>query len=143
MKKYGVNDYFLEAPAIGAVMGGLMAGGGTLAGMMSISGLMGAALGAVGTTMLTKSMAPDSGGGGYGGGGAQAPAMPGAPSMPQLPQAPAMNSPTDGSAPSTPEDIAKGEANNRKRRGRLSTILTGPQDRGDQSGGEEIELLGG
>jgi hypothetical protein len=142
MKKYGVNDYFLEAPAIGAVMGGLMAGGGTLAGMMSISGLMGAALGAVGTTMLTKSMAPDSGGsfGGGGGGGAQAPAMPGSTALPPIPD---MNAPGDPSAPSTPEDIAKGEANNRKRRGRLSTILTGPQDRGDQSGGEEIELLGG
>lgn len=49
-----------------------------------------------------------------------------------------------GAAPLTAAEIAQGMAETRKRRGRISTILTKPSDRGiPDSGDDTVERLGG
>lgn len=163
MKKYGVNDYMHEGPVAaigGALLGGLIGGGGTMAGLLSVGGMVGSLIGGIGGSMLGNMMSPKLD---LGSQPQQPPAsaIPATPSAPAIPAAPA----TPGSTPTGPPvdsttgapfnpgeagiatatDISKGELA-RKRRGRVSTILTTPQSRAgvaEGSGDGEIELLGG
>ena len=169
-----------EAPVLGAIVGGLIGGGGTLAGILTTGGLIGAGVGALAGSYLGKSLKP-----------AkvqsiqqtQAAATPTEQEIPQAPPAPAIPAvpatpvatpivggglgagegpggspiPVDTSgpmpepftpgeaAPPTTEEIVKGELQ-KKRKGRVSTILTRPQDRTnefDEEDEEEFERLGG
>jgi len=157
----------VEAPLIGAAWGAWAAGGATLAGMLTAKGLIGAAAGALGGVLLQKAMTPKTPKSSGLQQAIQAPQQPQATPMPALPNTPsttpvtpvgsnAPSSPTaqpsatpgnisqpnvDGTAPPTNDDIAKGEVEVKRRRGRLATILT-RNERQDEAG-EEVERLGG
>ena len=175
MKKYGVNDYMHEGPlaaVAGGVLGGLLGGGGTLAGFLTTGGLIGSALGAVGGTLLGNALTPK-----FDTGMIQQPQQPPASAVPPTPAAPAMPAapstpgagvvtgpagqpaiPVDTSGPGAPvpfnpgegaplttEGVAKGEMT-KKRRGRVATILTTPASRAgvaSESDEDAIEMLGG
>lgn len=141
-KKYGMN-HVQEGPlaaVAGGLIGGLIGGGGTLAGMLTMGGMIGMGLGAVGGTLLGNAMSPQMPS--FNMQQAQpsqqeVPRTPAAPASPVTPGAPGT---TGEASPSTTADVAKGTMP-KKRKGRVSTILTSPGDRDE--GGEEVELLGG
>lgn len=155
----------LEAPLLGAAMGGMMAAG---AGW-STAAVVGASIaGGVGMHLLSKSMAPAKMSGGGGGSPPAVPQTAPPTSMPATPATPAASpvtggglgaptnrqggdtpvdtsgpvpetfKPGEGSAP-TSQEIARGELE-RKRKGRVATILT---RRNQTVGEEENEKLGG
>ena len=167
MNQFHFTDHKVEAPLFGAVIGALIGGGGTLAGMLTVGGMVGAGIGAIGGSLLQKSMTPDLDMPSQAIVQATAPQTPQTPTAPAVPQTPGatptspvgsnapgtptanptptagtITTPQDGSSPATNEDIAKGEVDVRKRRGRLSTILTSREGR-EETGGEEVERLGG
>lgn len=115
----------------GSLLGGLIGGGGTLAGLATAGGLIGSAVGGlIGGSLFGQPDIPS-----YP--TAQAPAQPGATPLPG--QVPTDQSQQSGNtSPATTTDIAKGQMDSMKRRGRLSTILTR-----QTAGGEETERLGG
>jgi len=122
------------AAVAGSLIGGLIGGGGTMAGLASVGGIVGSMVGStiVGSLMKPKSQSYPSVG---------APATPAPAAMPgsQAPNPNAPNGVTPGdTAAATNADIAKGQMDSIKRRGRMSTILSGRQVAGD----EEIERLG-
>lgn len=118
------------ASVVGSVLGGLIGGGGTLAGIATTGGLIGSAIGSVvGMSLLgggNKQQNP---------GTVAAPPQPGSVAMPETPTA---QPGTGTSSPLTPEEIARGEAE-RQRRGRLSTILS---QNNNPLTGEPTETLG-
>lgn len=143
-----------EAPLIGAAIGGLIGGGGTLAGFATLGGMAGMALGAVGGSLLGKSMkAPkvetQSQQSQQQQAIAETPALPPATEMPAAPATPvATPIPQAVGEVSTPtaEELAAGQINTeKKRKGRLSTILSTPKSRleGGTYEGETMERLGG
>lgn len=178
MMKFQQRQDRMEAPVLGAVAGALIGGGGTLAGMLSVGGLIGAGIGAIGGSLLggmmeqprmpSLSVAPTQQ-------APQTPATPATPAAPAAPQTPAatptpavtppVNQPAqpvaeptptpedvavpggqqaEGPAPLTAEEIAQGQAATKRRRGRMSTILTKPSQRGiPEDGEQEVERLGG
>ena len=170
-----------EAPLFGAVIGGLIGGGGTLAGILTTGGLIGTALGAVGGTLLGDMLSPKMPSFDISAPKAPTqqqvqqatPPAPPAPAIPATPATPAATPVTGGglgaptgpggaptpvdtsgpaptpfipgeAAPPTPQDVAAGELT-RKRKGRVSTILTTSKSRmgQDTDDEEEIERLGG
>ena len=168
MKKYGVNDHMHEGPIAaigGALLGGLIGGGGTMAGLLTAGGLMGAAIGGIGGTLLGGMMTPKMDFGStvqpQAAPESAIPATPAATAIPESPATPGAavtETPVDTTgaagatpfnvgeaAPLTASDAAKGEIP-KKRKGRMSTILTTPSSRKGVGGdieGEEMELLGG
>lgn len=149
---FGPKMYVTEAPLAGALVGGLMAGGGTIAGMGTLAGIAGMALGAVGGTLLQKSMkAPKvaSAQSQEKAAMAETPALPPATEMPAAPATPvATPIPQAIGEVSTPtaEELAAGQINTeKKRKGRLSTILSTPKSRleGGTNETEGMERLGG
>jgi hypothetical protein len=139
---FEINKPVKEAPLLGAVIGGLVGGGGTLAGIMSVGGMVGAGLGMVAGNMLGDAMGP------------KMPDMsiaqntptdvPSTPPAAVAPAVPGTAVETPGftggeGSPQTTDDVSTGELN-RKRRGRVSTILT---NREATVGEEEVERLGG
>lgn len=141
MMKYLNHQERMEAPALGMIAGALIGGGGTLAGMLSVGGLMGGLIGAVGGSLLGGSM------GGMDAPRVQAPATPQTPATPSVPGMPGSTPGSSGggdTAPLTAEEIAQGQTTGKPRRGRVSTILTPPGSRGIPEGEtQEIERLGG
>ena len=166
-----------EAPLLGAVVGGLIGGGGTLAGILTTGGLIGSAIGAVGGSLLGKALSPKMPDFNQTISAPQEQAVPQTPPAPAVPATPATPSatpvtggglgagqgpggaptPVDTSgpapqpftpgeaAPPTTEEIAQGELK-KKRKGRVSTILTSPKNRAsefDIEEEEEVERLGG
>ena len=143
-KQYG-QDHMKEAPLLGALAGAFIGGGSTLAGMLSVGGLVGGAIGAVGGTLLQGAMTPKMPSLDLGP-TPQAPQTPAAAQIPGTPSTPAA-SPTESTVGeatgATPADIAAGEAPKR-RKGRVATILTTPRTRlATDEGEEEVERLGG
>ena len=155
---FEVNKPVKEAPLLGAVVGGMIGGGGTLAGMLSVGGMIGMGLGAVGGSMLGDMLSPKMPKMDLGSAQQQAqqevPATPPAAVMPEAPATPVSTpvappvdttgpiaepfNPGEGS-PQTTAEVSQGEVN-RKRKGRMSTILT---SREATVGEEEVERLGG
>lgn len=153
---FGPKMHVMEAPLIGMAIGGLIGGGGTLAGFATVAGMAGMALGALGGTLLGKGLSQKSPQPQQQQqqAAAETPALPPAPTIPAIPQTPVStpdvkaSSITPGeAAPMTPEEIAAGQMTNAKpRRGRLSTILTTPQSllgAGNSLGDTGFEKLGG
>lgn len=141
----------MEAPLIGAAIGGLIGGGGTLAGFATLGGMAGMALGAVGGSLIGKGMKTpkvESARDQTQNAAAETPQLPPATEMPPAPNTPtATPNPTTGEA-STPtaDELATGQINiDKKRKGRLSTILTTPKSRLEDETleGEGMERLGG
>lgn len=167
---FGPKMHVHEAPlalmgmAVGGLTGaGIIGGAGILGGGL-IGGLAGAALGGVGATLLGQLMkgpkmpkVQDQ----SSNAAAQTPALPPATAMPATPMTPAstpgLGTAPDGSqdvnsslrpqdaaeaSPATNDEIARGQLE-KKRRGRLSTILTSPQSRLEDGQDEGFERLGG
>jgi predicted lipid-binding transport protein (Tim44 family) len=138
----------------GAMGAGWIGGAGILGGGL-IGGLAGAALGAVGGTLLGKLMEPpkmpqassqnDQQQQAY----AETPALPPATTMPAMPASPVATPIPEGitdSSPPTAEEVAAGQLQTeKKRKGRLSTILTTPKSRLEDvtTDGTVMEKLGG
>lgn len=147
---FGPKMHVMEAPLLGAAIGGLIGGGGTLAGFATLGGMAGMALGAVGGSLLGKSMkTPKMPQDQSAAAAAETPALPPATEMPAAPATPtATPTPQAVGEVSTPtaEELAAGQINTeKKRKGRLSTILTTPKSRLIDSGTETegMERLGG
>ena len=146
---FGPKMHVMEAPLAGAAIGGLIGGGGTVAGLATIGGLSGMAIGALLTKPLMNMMTPkmpktQSASNQQAAAEKETPALPAATGMPAIPSTPTATpeiTAGDASAPTT-EELARGELE-RKRRGRLSTILTSPKSRLDQGVDEGFERLGG
>jgi len=152
---FEINKPVKEAPLLGAVVGGMIGGGGTLAGMMSVAGMVGMGLGAVGGSLLGNMMSPKMPDMNISQASPQnVPSTPPAavaPAVPDTPTATPTPAPVDTSGP-TPAPFNPGEASTptaseiatgelaRKRKGRVSTILT---SREATVGEEETEKLGG
>lgn len=146
---FGIKTHVYEAPlAIGAVAGGLLASSGAIAGLSVLGGItMGAMAGGfLGGSFSPKTPKVQSAQDQQSAAAAQTPALPPASQMPATPMTPtATPDPNSSEIPagdaSTPtaDEIARGELD-RKRRGRLSTILTTPQSRldADSSGNEKL-----
>lgn len=130
---YARDKRMAEGPVAaigGALLGGLIGGGGTLAGILTTGGLIGASLGLMGGSLL---------GGGL---GQQMPSYsatpaPKAPATPGAPGLPGAGAGDGGISTPTAEEVARGEME-RKRRGRVATILS-EQRKAD----DDTELLGG
>lgn len=145
--RFGIKEDVAEAPlAIGALIGA-GAGAAGIGGMTLLSGAMlGASAGALlGGMFNQKTPKIQSASNQQSAANAQTPALPPATTMPETPLSPvATPAPDagDGSPPTT-DEIAKGELE-RKRKGRLSTILTTPRSRLD-AGETDVgfEKLGG
>ena len=159
-----------EAPLFGAAIGGLIGGGGTLAGLATVGGLSGMALGAIGSTLLMKKLMPktpkvQSAKNQEAAAKAETPALPPATPMPAAPMTPTASPEIPGilkpdeaiapdipvaerpqepaeASPPTTEEIARGQLE-KKRKGRLSTILTSPKSRLEEGEAEGFERLGG
>ena len=172
LKLNGVNSHVQEAPLalMGGLVGGLVGGGGTLAGFATLAGLSGTVLGAVGGTLLAKAFMPKAPKSGSVQNQQQAaaketPALPPATPMPAAPmtpvaapEAPGILKPDEAIAPDIPqaerpqepaeasppttEEVARGQLE-KKRKGRLSTILTSPQSRLEDGEDQAFERLGG
>ena len=149
---FGPKMHVTEAPLIGAAIGGLIGGGGTLAGFATLGGMAGMALGAVGGSLLGKSMKTPkiaSEQSQEKAAMAETPALPPATEMPAAPATPvATPIPQAIGEVSTPtaEELAAGQINTeKKRKGRLSTILSTPKSRleGGTTETEGMERLGG
>lgn len=155
---FGPKMHVCEAPLIGMAIGGLIGGGGTLAGFATVAGMAGMALGALGGTLLGKGLSgpkvqqPQNQ---QQAAAAATPALPPAPTIPAIPSSPVdtpnpvaspINTTPGEQAPLTPQEIAAGQMTNDKpRRGRVSTILTNPQSLlgTDSVGDAGNEKLGG
>lgn len=150
---FGPKMHVMEAPLLGAAIGGMIGGGGaTLASWGTMSAMTGMALGAVGGTLLGKAMkapkvqaAQDQ----TQAAAAETPALPPATEMPAVPATPTATPVTQAvgevSTP-TAEELAAGQINvEKKRKGRLSTILTTPKSRliDGETETEGMERLGG
>lgn len=148
---FGPKMHVTEAPLIGMAIGGLVGGGGTLAGFATMGGMIGMGLGAIGGTLLGKSMkAPKmpSQQNQEQAAAKETPKLPPATPMPAAPMTPvATPIPAVGdTSPPTAEEIASGQIQvEKKRKGRLSTILSTPKSRLEGVSGEEgvMERLGG
>jgi predicted lipid-binding transport protein (Tim44 family) len=144
---FGPKMHVMEAPLAGAAIGGLIGGGGTIAGLATIGGLSGMAIGALLTKPLLSAFSPKMPKAAQSQqqqAAAETPELPPATKMPAMPNTPIATpeiTAGDASAPTT-EELARGELE-RKRRGRLSTILTSPRSRLDQGVDEGFERLGG
>lgn len=165
LKLNGVNSHVHEAPlAIGALVGGL-AGSAGVAGLTLMSGAMlgAAAGGLLGGMFKQKSPKVQSQSNQQQQAAAQTPALPPATPMPAAPmtpvaapQAPGILKPDEAIAPDIPqaerpqepaeaspptnEEVARGQLE-KKRKGRLSTILTSPRSRladGEEEGNEKL-----
>jgi hypothetical protein len=152
---FEVNKPFKEGPLLGAVVGGMMGYGGIIgtgAGLLgggALGAIAGAALGGVsgklmgdmmkGPEMPNQNIADQT--------PTNVPSTPAAPVAPAVPDTPGADPgavPTEGftpgeASPQTGAEVSQGELN-RKRRGRVSTILT---NREATVGEEEVERLGG
>lgn len=161
--RFGVKEDVVEAPlALGALAGGL-AGYAGIGGLTLLSGAMlGASAGALlGGMFNQKTPKIQSSSNQQQQAAAQTPALPPATAMPAAPSTP-VATPTDvntgttqdipqidrpqepgEASPPTTDEVAKGELE-KKRKGRLSTILTTPRSRLD-AGETEVgfEKLGG
>lgn len=163
---FNVNKPVHEAPlAIGAAIGGLMGAAG-VGGLTVLSGL---ALGAVGGTLLgalsPKAPKVQSASSNQQQAVAQTPALPPATQMPATPATPvstpqqpgipqpgdnispdipAVDKPQDAAeaSPPTTEEVARGQLE-KKRKGRLSTILSTPKSRLEDEEDSGFERLGG
>lgn len=142
MQRFGRTPR-LEGPlaaVAGGLVGGLIGGGGTLAGLATTGGLIGSAIGSVVVGSLLQPKTPS-----YP--TAAAPVVPATPAVPEIPGTPAASAAaatpaiSPETATPTAEEIAKGELE-RKRRGRLSTILTARNPANTPAGGSENETLG-
>lgn len=153
---FGPKMHVVEAPmAIGALMGGAMGagwiGGAGILGGGLIGGLAGAALGAATGSLLGNMMKPPkmpSAQGQERQAAAETPALPPPTAMPEMPASPVATPIPEGISDSTPptaEEIAAGQLQTeKKRKGRLSTILTTPKSRmEDDEEDEGMERLGG
>lgn len=117
-------------PLVGAVIGGMAMGGGTIATMSAVGMALGSAVGGlIGGMTTDKPSYPTM----------QAPGTPAPPTVPAVPALKDATATGGEGSPSTTTDIAKGETEAAKRRGRLSTILTA---RNQPAGGDAIETLG-
>lgn len=162
---FNVNKPKHEAPlAIGAAIGGLMGAAG-IGGLTLVSGL---ALGALGGTLLgafnQKAPKMASADQSQQQAAAQTPALPPATPMPAAPMTPVASPVQPGidttapipqdipvaerpqeaaeASPPTTEEVARGQLE-KKRKGRVSTILTTPQSRLEDGETEGFERLGG
>jgi hypothetical protein len=131
------NKPRLEGPLAavgGSLIGGLIGGGGTIAGLATVGGIVGSAIGGIAASSLFKEKTPSF----------PTVQAPGTPAPPQIPTVPALAepgaTPTGEGASLTPAEIAAGNAQ-KARRGRLSTILS--QQRQETAVGETTnETLG-
>lgn len=130
------NKPRLEGPVAalgGSLIGGLIGGGGTLAGLATVGGIVGSAVGGLVAGQLFKEKTPS-----Y-----PTVQAPGTPTPPQIPTVPALSAPTTAptgeGAALTPAEIAAGNEQ-KARRGRLATILS--QQKGANAVNEPNETLG-
>lgn len=155
--RFGIKQNVHEAPlAIGALAGGLLGSAG-VAGLTIMSGIALGSLagGVLGGMFNQKAPKVQSAQNQQQAAAAETPALPAATQMPATPMTPTatpvalnggdLSKPQDAAeaSPATTEEVAKGELE-KKRRGRLSTILTTPQSRlnpGDTT--DQVERLGG
>lgn len=160
---FGPKMHVCEAPlAIGALAGGLLGSAG-VAGLTLVSGAMlgAAAGGLLGGMFSNKGPKIQKAQDQSSNAAAQTPALPPATTMPATPATPAAtpvvnpqpdgsqdigatNRPIDPAEASTPttQEVARGELE-KKRKGRLSTILTSPQSRLQEGEDAGFERLGG
>lgn len=139
------NRYRYEGPVAGiagSLIGGMIGGGGTLAGMATVGGLVGSAIGGlVGSTILGGSQQPSI--------NIASPNVPAAvpptPGLPTQPNvnatlpSPVTNTPSGTGSALTPAEIAAGQSADAARRGRLATILTqNPLAAGAGAGNEKL-----
>lgn len=166
-KLVGVNTHIHEAPlAIGALAGGLLGSAGvaglSLWGGVALGALAGGVLGGMFDQKAPKIQSAQNQ---QAAAAAATPALPPAAAIPAAPmgptaaaQAPGILQPDDAIAPDIPvserpqepgeasppttEEVATGQLE-KKRKGRLSTILTSPKSRLEEGADEEFERLGG